>query len=117
MLACAVDGRTTQRLARLLGGSGRRPDSRDAADFQATVRADLHHDTSDILSHLTMPTLVLGGRDDPFFPEPVLRATAAVVPGAQVAVHAGGHGVPKHHSRWLQDEVATFLTPPRATGE
>ena len=56
-----------------------------------------------------MPTLVLGGRDDPFFPEPVLRATAAVVPGARVEVHAGGHGVPKHHSRWLQDEVTAFL--------
>ena len=56
-----------------------------------------------------MPTLILGGRDDPFFPEPVLRATAAAIPGAQVEVHAGGHGVPKHHSRWLQDEVATFL--------
>ena len=56
-----------------------------------------------------MPTLVLGGRDDPFFPEPVLRATAAAIPGARVEVHAGGHGVPKHHSRWLQDEVATFL--------
>jgi pimeloyl-ACP methyl ester carboxylesterase len=117
LLASAVDGRTTQRLARLLGGSGRRPDPRDVADFQATVRADLDHDTSPVLPRLTMPTLVLGGRDDPFFPEPVLHATAAAIPDAQLAVHAGGHGVPKHHSRWLQDQVATFLTPTHPTGE
>jgi pimeloyl-ACP methyl ester carboxylesterase len=109
LLASAVDGNTTQRLAELLGGSGRRPDPRDVADFQATVRADLHHDTSDLLSRLTMPTLVVGGRDDPFFPEPVLHATAAQIPGARVAVHAGGHGIPKHHSGWLQDQATAFL--------
>lgn len=114
LTASAVDGRTAQRLARLLGGSGRRPDPRDVADFVATVRADLEHDTSAELPAMTVRTLVLGGRDDPFFPEAVLRATAAAIPGAAVAVHAGGHGVPKHHSRWLQDQVTAFLSPATA---
>ena len=117
LLASAVDGRTAQRLAKLMGGSGRLPDLRDVADFEATVRADLRHDTSAILSEMTLPTLVLGGRDDPFFPEPVLRATAAEISGAQVQVHAGGHGVPKHHSRWLQEQVAAFLNSTRSKGE
>lgn len=117
LMASAVDGRTTQRLARSLGGSGREPNPRDVADFEATVRADLRHDTSALLRELRVPTLVLGGRDDPFFPEPVLRATAAAIAGARVEVHAGGHGVPKHHSRWLQDQVTAFLTPTRSTGE
>jgi pimeloyl-ACP methyl ester carboxylesterase len=109
LTASAVDGRTAQRLARLVGGSGRRPDPRDVADFEATVRADLRHDTSAALREMRVPTLVLGGRDDPFFPEPVLHATAAAIPGAMVAVHAGGHGVPKQHSWWLQDKVTAFL--------
>ena len=90
LTASAVDGRTAQRLARLLGGSGRQPDARDVADFEATVRADLRHDTSTVLPQMSVPTLILGGLDDPFFPEPVLRATAAAIPGAHVQVHAGG---------------------------
>lgn len=117
LLASAVDGRPAQGLARLLGGFGRRPDDRDVVDFVATVRADLQHDTSADLPGMTVPTLVLGGRDDPFFPEPVLRATAAAIPGATVAVHAGGHGVPKHHSGWLQDQVAAFLNETTFAGQ
>lgn len=109
LTASAVDGRMKQRIARLLGGSNRQPDPRDLADFEATTGAVLRHDTTDVLPAMTVPTLVLGGKDDPFFPEPVLRATAAGIPDAHVQVHAGGHGVPKHHSRWLQDQVATFL--------
>lgn len=112
LTASAVDGRTAQRIARLMGGSGRPPDRRDVADFVATTRAVLAHDTFGALPDLAVPTLVLGGRDDPFFPEPVLRATAAAVPDARVAVHAGGHGVPKHHGGWLQDQVITFLDAP-----
>lgn len=110
LAASAVDGRAAARLARLLGGSGRDPDCRDVEDFKATVGAVLRHDTTDALPGLTVPTLILGGKDDPFFPEPVLRATAAEIPGAQLKVHAGGHGVPKHHSRWLQDHVTTYLS-------
>ena len=110
MAAAVVDGTVPSRLARLLGSSGRDPDPRDVADFRATVAAALRHDATDALAGLTVPTLVLGGRDDPFFPEPVLRATAAAIPGALVEVHAGGHGVPKQHSRWLQDRVAAFLS-------
>ena len=110
MAAGVVDGAVATRLARLLGRSGREPDPRDVADFAATVSAVLRHDTTGALAGMTVPTLVLGGRDDPFFPEPVLRATAAAIPGGRVEVHAGGHGVPKHHSGWLQDRATAFLS-------
>ena len=109
LAAAVVDGAVATRLARLLGRSGRDPDPCDVADFAATVAAVLRHDTTGALGGMTVPTLVLGGRDDPFFPEPVLRATAAEIPGGLVEVHAGGHGVPKQHARWLQDRVADFL--------
>ena len=116
LAAVAVDGPVSVRLARLLGSSGREPDPRDVTDFAATVVAALRHDTTGALDTLTSPTLVLGGRDDPFFPEPVLRATAAQIPDATLRVHAGGHGIPKQHGRWLQNQVAAFLTLPSATG-
>src|SRR5918997_2098302 len=117
LAASAVDGPVATRLASWLSGSGRQPDPRDVADFRATVAADLRHDTTNALQGITAPTLVLGGRDDPYFPEPVLRSTAAEIPDALVKVHAGGHGVPKHHSGWLQSEVAEFLNSAPPTGE
>jgi pimeloyl-ACP methyl ester carboxylesterase len=110
LAAAAVDGAVATRLARLLGGSGRDPDAQDVVDFRATVSAVLRHDMTDALAGITAPTLVLGGRDDPFFPEPVLRATAAGIPGALAEVRAGGHGVPKQHGRWLQNRATTFLS-------
>jgi pimeloyl-ACP methyl ester carboxylesterase len=109
LLASAVDGPVATWLAWRLGSSGRDPDPQDVADFQALVAAVLRHDTTGALHRITMPTLILGGKDDPFFPEPVLRATAAEIPGAHLQAHAGGHGVPKNHGRWLQDEVSAFL--------
>jgi pimeloyl-ACP methyl ester carboxylesterase len=112
LAASAVDGPVATRLAHWFGGSGREPDPRDVADFKATVEAVLRHDTSGYLKGLTVPTLILGGQDDPFFPEPALRVTAAEIPDAHLEVHAGGHGVPKHHSRWLEDQVAAFLAHP-----
>ena len=116
LAASAVDGPVATWLARLLGGSGPSPDPRDVDDFRATVAAVLRHDTTDALHAITVPTLILGGRDDPFFPEPVLRATATAIPDADLEVHAGGHGIPKHHSRWLQDRVAAFLDSTHSGG-
>lgn len=109
LAASAVDGPVARRVAHLLRRSGRTPDTHDVADFRATLAAVLRHDTTEALPQIAAPTLVLGGRDDPFFPEPVLRATAAQLQDARVEVHRGGHGLPKHHSRWLQDRVTAFL--------
>ena len=49
LTASAVDGRAAQRIAQVMGGSGRQPDPRDVADFEATTRAVLGHDTSGAL--------------------------------------------------------------------
>jgi len=88
LMASAVDGPVAAWLAGLVGTSGRDPDLQDVADFEAMVSAVLRHDTTGALVGITRPTLVLGG------------------------VHAGGHGVPKQHSGWLQDEVTAFLNAP-----
>jgi pimeloyl-ACP methyl ester carboxylesterase len=109
LAASAVDGPVATWLARSLASFGGEPDRRDVADFSATVLAVLQHDTTGALHRVTVPTLILGGQDDPFFPEPMLRATAAEIPGALAEVHPGGHGIPKQHSRWLQNQVAAFL--------
>jgi hypothetical protein len=60
--------------------------------------------------HPRSAALVLGGADDPFFPEPVLRATAAAAPDATLWLFAGcGHGLPKQRTRGMQDELVRFF--------
>lgn len=110
LAASAVDGRALQGLARAVGAFSGRPSAREIADFATTVSAVLVHDSLDRLPALRAPTLVVGGALDPFFPDDVLRATAAALPDATLRVFASsGHGLPKHRSGELQDEVATFL--------
>jgi pimeloyl-ACP methyl ester carboxylesterase len=111
LAAAAVDGRPAQWVARtVLSRTGRSPTDEEAADFVATVSADLAHDTRDTLPGLRMPALVVGGAQDPFFPEPILRETAAAAPGSVLRIFPDhGHGVPKHCARRMQQQIAEFL--------
>jgi pimeloyl-ACP methyl ester carboxylesterase len=115
MAAAAVDGAAAQRMARAVGSLfGRKePTPTDAADFAATVTADLAHDTRSEIPRLAMPAIVIGGADDPFFPEPELRETAAAIPQAELRIYPNtGHGLPKRHGKRLQDDVLKFLAAP-----
>jgi len=69
----------------------------------------LGHDTRSLLAGVAVPTLVLGGAADPFFPEAALRETAAALPDATLRVLSGGHGLPKQRAWRVQREVAAFL--------
>jgi pimeloyl-ACP methyl ester carboxylesterase len=111
LAAAAVDGPVAQLLARgALALAGRAPTAQEAADFHTVVAAVLAHDTSRALADLAVPALVLGGADDPFFPEPFLRATAAAAPDATLGLFAGcGHGLPKQRARGMQDELVRFF--------
>jgi pimeloyl-ACP methyl ester carboxylesterase len=109
--AVAVDGPVAQWLARaVLTSTGKPPSAEEAKDFGTTVAAVLAHDTRERLAALRPPTLVVGGATDPFFPEEMLRETAAPIPDVRLRVFPRrGHGVPKHEARALQDTVATFF--------
>jgi pimeloyl-ACP methyl ester carboxylesterase len=86
----------------------------DPSDFLTTLEADLGHDTTDRLPELSSPTLIIGGSDDPFFPESLLRETAGKIPGAELRVYEGvGHGVPKERKRRYEEDALTFLSERR----
>jgi pimeloyl-ACP methyl ester carboxylesterase len=86
----------------------------DPSDFLTTLEADLGHDTTDRLPELSSPTLIIGGSDDPFFPESLLRETAGKIPGAELCVYEGvGHGVPKERKRRYEDDALAFLSERR----
>jgi pimeloyl-ACP methyl ester carboxylesterase len=47
------------------------------------------------LNEICAPTLIIGGSEDPFFSESLLRETAEKIPDATLHVYEGvGHGVP-----------------------
>ena len=113
MAASTVTGETNKRLAKafmkvfgrfVLGA----PD--DPSDFLTTLEADLGHDTTDRLPEISAPTLVVGGSEDPFYSESLLRETAAGIPDATLRVYEGvGHGVPKERKRQYESDVLAFL--------
>ena len=86
----------------------------DPSDFLTTVEADLGHDTTGRLPEISAPTLVIGGSEDPFFSEPLLRETAGKIPDAELRVYEGvGHGVPKERKRRYEDDALAFLSERR----
>ena len=121
LAASAVDGVAAQAFARAAFRlAGRRPTDGELADFTTTVWAVLAHDARAALRGLRVPTLVVGGGRDPFFPEALLRETAAAIPGSRLTVFAkSGHGVPKQRASAVQGLVANFLdgvSEPRGPG-
>ena len=82
----------------------------DPQDFLTTLEADLNHDTTGRLSEISAPTLLIGGSDDPFFSESLLRETAQKIPDAILHVYEGvGHGVPKERKRRYEDDTLAFI--------
>jgi pimeloyl-ACP methyl ester carboxylesterase len=82
----------------------------DPQDFLTTLEADLNHDTTGRLNEISAPTLLIGGSEDPFFSESLLRETAQKIPDAIVHVYEGvGHGVPKERKRRYENDTLAFL--------
>lgn len=113
MASATVTGEKNKRLARafmkvfgriVLGAPS------DPSDFLTTLEADLGHDTTDRLAEISATTLVVGGTEDPFFSEGLLRETAGGIPDATLRVYEGvGHGVPKERKRQYESDVLAFL--------
>jgi pimeloyl-ACP methyl ester carboxylesterase len=113
MASVTVTSQTNKRLARafmkVFGRFVLRVPS-DPQDFLTTLEADLKHDTTKRLSEISAPTLIIGGSEDPFFSESLLRETAQKIPYATLHVYEGiGHGVPKEHKRRYENDTIAFL--------
>jgi pimeloyl-ACP methyl ester carboxylesterase len=113
MASVTVSGEKNKRIARafmkIFGRFVLRVPS-DPQDFLTTLEADLNHDTTARLSEISAPTLIIGGSDDPFFSESLLRETAQKIPDATLHVYEGvGHGVPKERKRRYEKDTLAFL--------
>jgi pimeloyl-ACP methyl ester carboxylesterase len=114
MAAVNVTGAANKRLARAfmsVFGRFMLGTPSDASDLLTTLQADLDHDTTGRLPELSAPTLVIGGGEDPFFPESLLRETAEKIPDAELRMYEGvGHGVPKERKRRYEVDALAFLS-------
>jgi pimeloyl-ACP methyl ester carboxylesterase len=117
MASVAVSGETNKRLARafirVFGRFVLKVPS-DPQDFLTTLDADLGHDTTGRLGEISAPSLVIGGTEDPFFSEDLLRETAERIPDATLRLYESvGHGVPKERKRRYEQDALAFLDDPR----
>ncbi|WP_224449788.1 alpha/beta fold hydrolase [Haloprofundus salilacus] len=96
----------------LLGALGQRlrPEPTVDSDVGVSCRACLNHDARRRLVDIDVPTLVIGGAHDHFFPEEILRETAAGIPNARVAVLGGvGHGAFEERKASVDATIRAFL--------
>ena len=70
----------------------------------------LYREVEDTLAQVRVPSLVLWGDRDPFFPVSVGRRTADAIPGARFEVFPGcGHFVPEERPREFAPHVLSVL--------
>ena len=82
----------------------------EISDVAVSCRAMAAHDATDTLSEIEAPTLVIGGAEDHFFPESVLRETAAEISDARLELFAGvGRGAFEERKRAFDRTVQAFL--------
>jgi pimeloyl-ACP methyl ester carboxylesterase len=113
MASVTVSGETSKRLARafvrVFGRLVFKVPS-DPQDFLTTLETDLNHDTTGRLDEISTPTLIIGGSEDPFFSESLLRETAEKIPDATLHIYDGvGHGVPKVRKRRYEEVTLAFI--------
>ena len=87
------------------------------ADVSRSLAAILDYEGASTLGDIEAETLIIGGTSDPFFPEPILRATAEGIPTATMASITGAkHGAFDERKRLHDSHVLSFLTEPQAVG-
>jgi pimeloyl-ACP methyl ester carboxylesterase len=120
LLTPLAKSRLLERSARLLHiVDPRAPDMRgyfehlvrvDYRVFAALLQAAQAHDASDLLPHIRVPTLVVGGEKDYFVPLKISRRMAEVIPGAELVVLAGAtHAGLFEQESTYREHVREFL--------
>lgn len=89
-----------------------------ANDFIVSVEACMAFDTSDRVSRIRAPTLVIGGMDDALMPPAVLRELAERIPDATLQLfERAGHGVFEERKADFDRAIIEFLDAEEPIGE
>lgn len=88
------------------------PRPADPGDVTTSLEAILAYDGSETATEIETPTLVVGGTDDPYFPESVQRETTDAIAGSQLSLIDGGrHGAFHERKHTFDSRVRAFLAP------
>jgi len=80
----------------------------DPSDGLVEIEAEDKHDFKERLAEIKVPTLVIGGSEDYFYP---IRETAAGIPNAKLVLYEGfGHSVIFERNRQFSEDILAFLT-------
>lgn len=80
-------------------------------DVRISLDLILNYDGTAQLGDIDHPTLVIGGTRDPYFTEPVVRATAAGIPDGRLSLIRGGKHGAFHERKFTFDSRTTaFLS-------
>jgi 3-oxoadipate enol-lactonase len=78
--------------------------------YLAQLHSIQHHDTTDRLDGITVPTLVLAGEEDILIPVRLSRALRDALPSAEWATVPGGHACLWEHPEPFNQAVLGFLS-------
>ena len=79
----------------------------DPSDGLIEIEAEDKHNFKEQLSKIKMPTLVIGGEEDFFYP---IRETASGIPDAKLILYEGfGHNAMFNNRRQFNEDILTFL--------
>lgn len=91
---------------------------RSASDFIIAGQAGMIHNTASILPEIQTPTLIIGGTDDPLFPEPLFHEMKQTMPASRLLMIPGGkHGVFEENRRQCVREIFAHLDSPGLAGD
>jgi pimeloyl-ACP methyl ester carboxylesterase len=79
----------------------------EPSDLLITIDAEDKHVFKDLLSKINVPTLVIGGEDDYFYP---IYETAQGIPNAELKLYKGfGHNAWLDNRQKYREDIVAFL--------
>lgn len=87
---------------------------RDLGDFVITLEALLAHDGRDLLPRIQVPTLIIGGDEDVFYPREMLESMHSCVKDSKLILYPQvGHGALEFRKQEFDRDVLEFLAAPQ----
>lgn len=80
------------------------------SDFLVTIEAGDAHDFKDRLAEISVPTLVIGGDQDFYFPAELYRETAKGIANAKLILYEGATHTDFRKEKQFAQDVLAFLT-------
>jgi pimeloyl-ACP methyl ester carboxylesterase len=84
--------------------------SRNSEAFKRQMNANISHNTNGLLHRITVPTLIIAGKDDELTPPSMAEKLSSEIPASKlIIIEKGGHGLYWETPDRFNTEVIKFL--------